>query len=274
MSNSTPIIHTALLKLLTPLVKILLRNGVSFKEFAEVAKHAYVRVASEDFKLNGKKQTDSRISTITGLTRKDVLRIRTLATSDNSTLTAQYNRAAKVISAWVQTPAFQDEHGEPALLSINGPDKSFHALVKKFSGDITARTILDELVRVNAVRHTEDGLLELVSRAYIPHADKSEKIKILGTDVSDLINTIDHNIYNTEQKSYFQRKVCYDNLPAELLPGLKTIIEHKAQAALEEMNKNMSACDRDCNADIKGTGKKRAGIGIYYFEEDSEKSRK
>lgn len=271
MSDSTSIFHTAIVRLLTPLVRILLRNGIPYREFAELAKRAYVQVAaSDEFKIAGKKQTDSRISTITGLTRKDVLRLRTEDEDALSQLTSQYNRAAKVISAWIHDPEFCDDRGEPALLNVSGDENSFHALVKKSSGDITARTILDELIRVKAVRYTEDGMVQLISRAYIPHGNNAEKVKILGTDVADLIRTIDYNIRDEHESRFFQRKVCYDNLPEEVIPGLKVIIEQKAQAALEEMNKDMSACDRDSNPNIKGKGKKRAGIGIYYFEDDAE----
>jgi len=260
--------QAALLKLLKPLARILLRNGIPYKLFAEVTKRAYVQVATEEFGIKGKRQTDSRISTITGLTRKDVLRIR-LETDAGESLTEQYNRAARVISAWIREPLYQGEHGEPALLPVRGAKKSFHALVKQASGDITAATILDELLRVKAVRYTDDGHVALISRAYIPHQDSGEKIKILGTDVADLINTIDHNIATETRQPRFQRKVCYDNLPQEQVAQIRNKIEKTAQAALESMDREISAYDRDHNLQLKGTGRKRAGIGIYYFEEDA-----
>lgn len=270
MSDSITIFQASLLKLLKPLVRVMLRNGITFKEFAEVAKHAYVEVAAQDFEIEGKRQTDSRISTITGLTRKEVLRLRSLPQDDALMLTAQFNRAARVINYWVRSEAFLDALGEPLALPFAGGDLSFGELVRRSSGDIPARTILDELLHVGVVEELADGTIRLLTRAYVPIRDNVEKIKILGTDVADLISTIDHNLAAERGHTYFQRKVCYNNLPAEALPELKPALERMAQAALEEMNEKMMACDRDSNGTLKGSGRKRAGIGIFYFEEEQQ----
>lgn len=257
-------LNTALLHLLRPLVRILLRNGVSFAQFSEQAKRAYVQVGGE-YHIPNKAQTTSRIATITGLTRKEVQRIN--SNIDDDTLhSAKYNRAARVISAWLGEPHYQSTDGQPLLLPVDGAAPSFNALVKAFSGDITPRTILDELIHVGAVREQEDEQLQLVTRAYIPDGDDSEKISILGTDSADLIATIGHNLKAAPSNRYFQRKVCYDNLPREVMAELRAIIERTAQAALESMNDEMAQRDRDRHPEIKGTNRVRAGLGIYYFE--------
>ena len=265
--NSTnQTLHRALSTLLSPLVKVLLRNGISFSEFAELAKRAYVEVATEEFEIPGKPQTVSRIATLTGLTRKDVQRIKNSTQSDESGVdTSKYNRAARVITAWISTSAFLDENAQPLPLPIDGNEVSFTDLVKEASGDITVRTILDELLHIGAVEKLEDGRIKLLTRAYIPKGDDAEKIDILGADVADLITTIDHNLSSSDQ-AFFQRKVCYDNLPIETIEKLREIIAQKGQSALESMNEDLSASDRDSNPKIKGSGRVRAGLGIYYFE--------
>ena len=94
-----------------------------------------------------------------------------------------------------------------------------------------------------------------------------DKIGILGVDASHLIATIDHNIRQSDTP-FFQRKVSYDNLPLEVLPELKKKAADRGQALLESMDRWMSARDRDVTPGVPGTGRKRAGIGIYYFQED------
>ena len=259
----------AVLKLLQPLIRILLRNGIPFGTFADLAKHVYVKIAMEEFGLPNRKQTASRVSIITGLTRKEVSRIQGLSEIENEETIERYNRAARVVSGWVRDNRFLDSSGQPAVLPVEGNGVSFSELVRHFSGDMPVRAVLDELDRVGVIDHLPDGRIRLLSRAYIPVTGEVEKLGILGTDVRDLICTIDNNITREADQRLLQRKVSYDNLPAEILPELRQLSAQKGQVLLEELDSWLSQHDRDNNPSVSGTGRHRAGIGIYYFEEDS-----
>ena len=262
------VLSAAVIRLLRPLVRILLRNGVPYGSFADLSKRVYVDVAMDEFGIKGRKQTISRVSIITGLSRKEAKRVKGLSYPKDTEVAERYNRAARVISAWVRDKRFTDSKGQPADLPIEGDGASFSELVKLYSGDVPARAILDELVRVGAVERLDDGRIKLVSRAYLPKTEEDEKLSILGTDVRDIIRTIDHNLRCNSTDSFFQRKVSYDNLPAEVLPKIRSLTATEAQALLEKMDRWLSQHDRDVNPSAGGTGKKMAGIGIYYFEED------
>lgn len=264
------ILAAAIIRLLRPLTRILLRNGVTYGAFADLAKWVYVDVADREFSLPERKQTVSRISVITGLTRKEVSRLQQIETFDDSAVNHQYNRAAKVISGWANDKSFADSKGEPLVLHFEHASPSFGDLVRKYSGDMPVRSVLDELQRIGAVKQETDGGVRLLVRAYVPHGDEVGKLNILGTDVYHLIATIDHNMQQIGAEPRFQRKVAYDNLPDEVLPRLRELGAEKSQALLEELNRWMRQHDRNVNPDVKGTGRKRAGIGIYYFEEDAQ----
>lgn len=266
-SNLKQALFGAILKLLRPLVRILLRNGVPFRGFSELAKWVYVDVAKKEFGIEGRKQSDSRVSIITGLTRKDVRRLGETAELDNAEMLDRYNRAARVISGWVRDPEFVDRRGNPLDLAIDAGEVRFGLLVKKYSGDIPARAVLDELLNVGAVRVLEDGRVRLESRAYIPSGGEADKLAIMGTDVADLISTIDHNIEGKGEDPFFQRKVSYDNVPAEAVEEFRKMSAGYAQEYLELLDRWLSKHDRDTNSKAKGTGRKRLGLGIYYFEE-------
>lgn len=259
----------AVIKLLRPLVRILLRNSVSFGAFSDLAKGVYIDVAAEEFGIPGRKQSISRVSIITGLTRKEVGRIKALPDLDDTGSTEQYNRAARVISGWVRDEQFAGDAGQPADLSLEGEGRTFSELIRRFSGDVPARAIFDELLRVGAVERLKDGRIRLLTRAYLPTTDEAGKLGILGTDVRDLISTIDHNLCSNAQDSLFQRKVAYDNLPVEVIPDFRALTQTQAQKLLEEMDRWLAQRDRDITPSIGGTGRKRAGIGIYYFEENN-----
>lgn len=260
-------LSAVVLRILRPLVRILLRNGISYGTFADVAKWVYIDVARQEFGIGDRKQSTSRVSILTGLSRKEVTRVRKLQRPNDPRSDEQYNRAARVIAAWLREPDFIDAEGQPAILPMSGRGATFSELVRRFSGDIPARAIRDELMRVGALEQLEDGRIRLLARAYIPKSSEIDKIHILGTDVSHLISTIDHNLRPETPEPFFQRKVAYDNLPQEVLPQLRRLTVRKAQALLENMDRWLARHDRDTNPAVAGTERSRAGIGIYYFEE-------
>jgi hypothetical protein len=269
-TDITQALSGAARSILRPLVRVLLRNGIAYGTFVELARRVYVEVADQEFALPGKKQTVSRISTITGLTRKEVTRLQAETAPRRATDAERHNRPARVIGGWVRGKAYHDRRGRPADLPMEGDAGSFAALVREFSGDIPPRAIADELARVGAIELRPDGRVRLLTRAYVPRGDGREKIVILGADVADLIRSIDHNLTAPAGDAYFQRRTSYDNIPAEALPALKQRLARKAQASLESLDRALAAADRDRNPNVEGTGRVRAGIGIYYFEERIE----
>jgi hypothetical protein len=155
----------------------------------------------------------------------------------------------------VRDSRYVDGQGKPLALPIDGDGPTFSALVREFSGDVPPRSILDELVHAGAVEALADGRIQLVTQ-----------------DTAHLIATITHNVYEADSEPRFQRTVSYDNLPVEALPELRAMSAKDAQALLEKIDGWMAVHDRDTNPDIEGSGRKRVGIGIYYFEEDFEEN--
>lgn len=259
------------MRVLKPLVRVLLRNGMSFNAFSDIAKRVFVEVGMRELGIPGRKQTVSRVSILSGLSRKEVQRLLgEQAHAAGTDAQESYNRAARVIAGWVRDKDFTDAAGDPLALSQAGANTSFSLLVKRYSGDVPARAVLDELLRVGAVEHLDDDRIRLLSRAYIPRTSDLDKLDILGADVADLITTIDHNLQRGAEDPRFQRKVMYDNLPQESISGFRALSAAQAQALLEKMDEWLSQHDRDVNSSVKGAGRMRAGVGIYYFEENLE----
>ncbi len=256
--------------LLAPLVRIFLRNGKAARSLYDLVKQVYVDLAQQEFGIKGKKATVSRIAILTGLTRKEVQAILTGRKTGDDTLADEYNRAARVIAGWLRDSKFGDGRGHPTPLPLRGKRGSFAALVKAYSGDIPVRAMLDELLYVGAVERLKDGRICLRARGYIPQKSAPEKLHILGTDTADLIATIDHNVYVSPQNPRFQRKVMYDNVPIEAALEFRAIAAARGQELLESLDRWLSNRDRDVNPTSKGTGRVRAGLGIYHFEHHME----
>jgi uncharacterized protein DUF6502 len=263
------VLSAVVTRILGPLVRVLLRNGMSFNAFSDLAKRVFAEVGMRELGIPGKKQTVSRVSILTGLSRKEVQRLlgeRTPAAGAEAR--ERYNRAARVVAGWVRDRDFTDGAGDPLALSQSGTGASFSQLVKRYSGDVPARAVLDELLRVGAVERLGEDRIRLLSRAYIPRTSDPDKLDILGADVADLITTIDHNLQRNDSDLRFQRKVMYDNLPEESISAFRALSARQAQELLEKMDHWLSQHDRDTNSSVKGTGRVRAGVGIYYFEEN------
>lgn len=260
-------LNAAVLKLLRPLCRLLLRHHVPFAAFEELAKHTYVQVALEDFGIPGKKPTLSRASILTGLTRKDVTRLAADTAPERAASDEGYNRAARVLTGWARDPDFHGADGQPkALAPLEGAD-SFAALVKRYSGDMPARAVLDELLRVGAVAERDDGRLELLTAGYVPRGSEVDKLGILGSDVADLIATIDHNLQHADTDPRFQRKVMYTEFPASQLASFRKLSTAQAQALLEKFDRWLADHVNSVKSDDSTQPPMRVGMGIYYFEE-------
>lgn len=263
------VLSTAISRILRALIRVLLRHGVSYHAFADLAKWIYVDMAmdTDEFGVAGKKQSISRAAVLTGLSRKEVVRVSHLPRLADHADTKKPNRAARVIAAWLRESDFVDGD-EPAVLPVEGDGATFSELVKRYSGDVTAGSILHELTRVGAVERLPDDRVRLVAHAYIPQTSDPDMLRIFGSDVSDLVSTIDHNLGpNRSQQPRFQRKVVFDNLPDDVLPEFRDLSAKQAQSLLDMWAHWLARHDRDVNPSVEGSGRNRAGIGIYYFEE-------
>lgn len=257
-------LNAALARLLRPLFRLLLKYGISYGAFEELARRSFVEVAMQHAGFDGKKPSASRIAVLSGLTRKEVQRLS--APDGRGPMPDQHNRAARVLTGWVRDPDFHDAQGQPSVLDAEGTP-SFALLVKRHSGDVPARAVLDELVRVGAVQSLPDGRIELLQRAYVPSRSDVEKLRILGADVADLIDTIEHNVQHGADDPRFQRKVMYRSMPASAVAPFRKLAARQSQALLERLDRWLAEHDLDNPPDQPGLPRARIGVGIYYFEE-------
>jgi hypothetical protein len=263
----------AVLRILHALARLLLRHGMPLPAFVELAKRAFVNIALREFTIPGRRPSFSRAALLTGLTRKEVQRVAVAPEELVSDGYESHSRAARVVAGWVRDSDFRTSSGEPNELDVDGGTGSFAELVRRYGGDVPPRAMLDELVRVGAVERRADEKLHLNARVYIPRASEVGKLMILGADVSFLINTIDHNLQDSGRPARFQRKVMYDNLPVEAMDEFRKMTERHAQELVELLDAWLARHDRDINPAVRGTGRVRAGVGIFAFEDVLEEPR-
>jgi hypothetical protein len=254
----------------------LLRHGISYAEFAEVAKAVYVETAIKDFKVPGRKATRTRIAVITGLTRKEVKRVIDEAIKERFELKTSYNRLGRVLVGWHTDPAFIGPYGMPLELqyeSGKSADVTFSSLVRKHSGDMSPRSVLDELIRVGAVLETDNGWYRVLRRDYIPEAQGVHNFERVGGVIKNFVNTIDFNMTKPAPgRGRFERMVVADDgIRVQDLPKFDAYIRERCQALLEEVDNWLTKLPK-ANVD-NGDEIVRTGLGIYHFIGDEADDR-
>jgi hypothetical protein len=260
-------------KLMKPLVRILLRHGVSFGEFAESLKYVYVTAASDDLLASGGRQSISRIAIVTGMTRKEVVRILDVLARDEDPSISKMNRVARVLAGWHQDSQFTGPYGLPLELPFDSKvDVSFTELARRYSGDMPARAMLEELKRIQAVDELPTGEARVLTRSYIPpHADTAS-IEFMASALRDLAETLDLNLDPNKSSGLLERRVWTPTgIDKELLPVFDDLVTKKAQDLLEYLDNWLSAREAEA-MHLEPEKKVRAGLGVYLFARDLEES--
>jgi hypothetical protein len=254
-------------RFMRPLVRILIRHGISISEFNEVLKAVYAEVAENHFSLPGRKQSQSRVAILTGLTRKEVARLKASDFGRNrDEQKKEVHRVARVLDGWHQDPEFTGPYGLPLEVPFEaGVGISFTELVRRYSGDMAPRAMLDELLRVGAARELDQGWIKALSRAYIPEQLAPGALNRMSTVIENFINTLEINLHKESAGSgRFERTVLSDRgLSEEQMIEFDQVIRRRGQQLLEELDDWLST-----QAPSDNTISDITGVGIYHFIEN------
>lgn len=255
----------ALRHLLRPLVRLLVARGFTYPMLADLLKQIYVDTADRDFRLDDTPPTDSRVSLISGVHRKDVRRLRGATPPDEEAVPEAVALGAQLASAWTTQREFVDSKGRPrrlARLASQGGRRSFEALVASVSSDIRARSVLDEWLRLGVVELDKEDRVVLRTAAFVPARGFDEKAFYLGHNLHDHFAAAAHNLLR-EGPPFLERSVHYDALGTASEAELAALSEEAGTAALQAINRKAIACEaRDRNDPAP---KRRFTFGIYFF---------
>jgi hypothetical protein len=259
-----------------PIIGILLRNGVTYKDLASLCKQIYVEVALKDFGIRGRDTNLSRAALLTGIDRKEVARIKeSLKNNDESEESQQgHDRMTRVLSGWYQDPDFLDESGKPLVIPTEGDLPSFSQLAKRYGGDMPASAILKELKTGGVIDADDNGNLQVLKRYYVPAQSDPGALLRAGSVLNDLGSTLYHNLYkaNAEKNKplHFERRASNTQIAAEDAEAFRAFVEQEGQAFLEKVDAWLSAHEQSV-PDQSDTVSKvkpmlRMGVGTYLIE--------
>lgn len=230
-------LQLTLMRVLRPLVKLALASGLSFPSFASLLKRLYVDVAERDFALADKAQTDSRISLLTGVHRKDVSRLRDEPLSE-TTLPAAVSQTGRIIAKWIADPLYCNEDGSPRVLprTLQGEGPSFERLVAEITKDVHPRAVLDEWVDRGIVSVDAQDMVRLDLASIVPNADDEARRHYFTRNLHDHALAAVSNVIN-DVAPHLERAVHYDRISADLAARLDVIAREETMAMLLRLNK-------------------------------------
>jgi hypothetical protein len=254
---------------LRPLVHVLIRCGITWKDFAELARMSYVDVASQQFGKRGRPTNVSRTAVLTGLTRREVRKQRDRLAARPESWAGHVTKASLVLSAWHQDPDFLDSGGRPAALPLEGGGASFAALLRRCgAGDVRPSTLLKELQAAQAVRKTPDGRLEPLKRSYIPQSMDEGLIGLWGKRITDVARTYVHNLTRPARAgARFERAAVNDHISAGALPEFQKFLEEEGQAFLERVDAWLTAHEARSDGQDTARATMRLGAGLYHIQD-------
>jgi hypothetical protein len=251
--------------LLHPLVRILLRHGVSFGEFTDSVRGAYIDIASVDLIPPGRPHTDARLAILTGLTKREVHRIRTADADGDDTV--GLNRIARVLQGWSQDPEYLGPYGLPLEIPFAGEGRSFEQLVSNYAGDVSPRALLEELLRVNAALETDDGYVRLLNRTYLPTPLDPVGLERLGNVVNYFIDTVDNNMQiKRKGDGRFERyAITMEGLSPKDFQEFDALVREKAQELLEILDDWLGQHEIKGGHNLPPSESIRTGVGVFHF---------
>jgi hypothetical protein len=260
------VLFRTLSRLIRPIVRLCLANGITFATAEEFLKRAFVQEAKAIQPEAPEHGMVSRISTVSGLNRREVTRLTKLATSECIT---KQPLASEILARWTTDPSWRDQNGAPLVIKRLGAAPSFETLAHSITRDVHPRSLLDELIRLDLVSH--DDCLDLITvtrKDFVPQSDSLQMLDFLGNNVGDHLNAAIANVLH-DGKSHLEQAVFADELSAESLEVLRPLI----MAQWKELHDKMIPTLTSLIEEDKRAGRtqnQRIRIGLYTFTNSTD----
>jgi len=262
-------IHAACRSILKPLIRLLLSEGIAAGEFADLCKTVYVESASEKHRKKSGSVNQSRIAIVTGLTRAEVKRLLTSPKPNTTRHEWHLHRASRVLLGWYHDPDFLDARGLPKALPIEGKQRSFRALVRRYSGDIPLRAMLDELRATGAIATTKGGHVRVRKRSPAGIGIDARSIASIGDKVANYLNTLLQNA-SGDRRPLFEATASSTSFDSAHLPILRRDIDLQGRSFMasiaDQLRMSGARSKRRRNLSARG----RVGVTVFVFEDPSK----
>ena len=258
-------LQQALTQLLTSVARLSVARGVPFVQVEEMLKRSFVDAASAAHPGLPEHRKVSRISTSTGINRREVTRL-TAPQPRAGARPPGRSVANELYAHWRSHPTWRDADGQPRVLPRLGPAPSFEALAQEITRDVHARSLLDELCRLGLARLDKaTDTVALQGDAFVPRGDRVRMLGFLGENVGDHLRAAVDNVLATDRPPHLEQAVFADGLTAASLEALRPLLrEQWAQLRLAVV----PALEAEVAAGASAPeARGRVRLGLYAYQE-------
>lgn len=269
MGTKHSLVLRSVLQVMRPLVRLLLCHGVTYPAVAGALKSVFVQAAQDELARQGMARTDSALTLLSGVHRKDVRELRQPeATAPRSRRAdgqaTPLGLAGEVVGRWMSDRAFRGRQGPARRLPKSG-EGSFDALVASVSQDVRPRAMLDELLRLGVVSEGADGIA-LLEGGFTPRQGFAEMSGLLADNLGDHAAAAAANLQ--EESNFLEQAIYVDQISAESALHLEQVAKKAwAQAFKRVMHEARMRFDADAVSVPADQRQHRARFGVYYFSE-------
>ena len=262
MTSRSNLVLDSTLHLLRPAVRLMLRHGVTYTAFSQALKRVFLQAAQEELQAKGMPQTDSAISVLSGVHRRDVRNLTRLANPDDAPESFA-GLASQVVARWLSDDGYLDADLAPRALARAGDAPSFDALVQAVSHDVRPRAVLDELQRLGLAQDV-DGQITLLTQGFVPKLGFSEMAAQLQNNVADHLSAACENLDSGGE--FLEQAVFVDEITAESALHLHKASAQAWKVAFQSvMRQAQKRFDADAKSVLPEQRTHRARMGMYYF---------
>ena len=262
-----PLVLEALGKALEPVVLLLLKCGITARDFSELVKEKFVTLATETYGIRGRPTNISRVAILSGLDRREVTRLRRKASEPRTAPQGFMSKPSQLLDAWHHDPRYLDSSGKPRDLEAEGVEGSFAELVRRYAPRIPVVAMIKELRAAGSIADAGGNRLRALKRSYIPRELNENLVRLWGSVLQDHGTTFEHNISRGEtDPPRFERRAISLRVDAKALPQFREMLEREGQAFLERVDDWITAHEVGSSADGEGTGI-RLGVGVYHIQD-------
>ncbi len=255
--------------ILRPIVRLCMRLGVSANQANDLMRWLFIDEFYRTENLWHRRQPfASRAALLSGLSRKEVTRLRNTDTIGDAVVTERQNRAARVLAGWRNDRRFLDEQGKPKPLPMKSTDSvaSFHTLVGAYSGDVPPRTVLDELLRAECIRVEGGDTVVLVDSVYGPRTKADDYLSTVSLVMNALGGSADFNVAHAETSERRLMRIWFqNNIPLENLADAQQLIQESTIRFGRQLDAELVQFAH--RERLPGKKYVRAGMGGFYFQE-------
>ena len=251
--------------LLRPIALVLLRGGVTWREFSALSKSVFVSVATDEFGIRGRPTNVSRVSILTGISRKEVKRQRQLLTETEGEIAmTKSSDATRLLSGWHQDDRFRSHDGSPLALVDDGSELSFASLFAEYGGDTPKQTLLRELSDAGSVGQDEQGRYFPYRRYHMPAAIDEGAVRFFGTNLHDHAQALCNNLTDLDAPNRLEGFAVDSMVDRRHAEKFHEFLDVRGQQFLEEID-DWLLQHRIAPGDEKAMPC-RLGIGVYGIE--------